>query len=139
MLPESASFSSSSGRPRPELDDVARHQQHAGRAEAALQPVLFGEGAAQHGHQRIGLEGFQRLDAAALGGDGKRDAAAHRLAVEQHGAGAADAMLAAQMGGGQVQPVAQEVGQRLARLDAGADRGAVDLKGDLWRIMRGRP
>ena len=48
----------------------------------------------------------------------QHQAGAHRLAVEQHGAGAADAVLAADMGAGQRQIVAKEVAQQQARFDA---------------------
>ena len=56
------------------------------------------------------------------------EAGAHRLAVDQHGAGAADAVLAADVGAGQPQLVAQAVGERQARLDVDADLLAVDLE-----------
>ena len=55
---------------------------------------------------------------------------AHRLAVEQHGAGAAHAVLAADVGAGQAELVAQEVAEQEARLDLGGMRGAVDRDGD---------
>ena len=58
----------------------------------------------------------------------EHQAGAHRLAVDQHGAGAADAVLAADMGAGEPQLVAQAIGQRQARLDVDADLLAVDLE-----------
>ena len=48
---------------------------------------------------------------------GEHEAAADRLAVDDHGAGAADAVLATDMGPRQPQVLAQEVGEGLARLD----------------------
>jgi fructose-specific phosphotransferase system component IIB len=48
----------------------------------------------------------------------KNKAAAHHLAVEPHGTGAADAVFAADMRSGQAEIVAQEIDQRLARRNA---------------------
>ena len=53
----------------------------------------------------------------ALGLRGEHQAGAHRDAVEQHGAGAADAVLAAGMRALEVELVAQAIEQRGARLD----------------------
>jgi hypothetical protein len=49
---------------------------------------------------------------------GKDEAAAHHLAIEPHGTGAADAVLAADMRSGQAEIVAQEIDQRFARRNA---------------------
>ena len=57
---------------------------------------------------------------APVAGDRVGDAGARRLAVDLDGAGAADAMLAAEMRAGQQQMLAQEVGETAARLDLGA-------------------
>ena len=59
---------------------------------------------------------------------GKHQAGAHRDAVEQHGAGAADAVLAAGMRAGQRQLVAQAIEQRGARLDVERAVFAVDVE-----------
>ena len=56
------------------------------------------------------------------------EAAAHDLAVEPHRAGAAHAVLAADMGAGERQVVAQKVDQRLARFDARKNILAVDAQ-----------
>ena len=47
----------------------------------------------------------------------EHQAGAHRLAVEEDRAGAADAVLAADVRAGQAELVAQEVAQQQARLD----------------------
>ena len=49
---------------------------------------------------------------------GQGQAAARGAPVDQHRAGAADAVLAAEMGSGQLELLAQEIGQMLPRLDA---------------------
>ena len=56
------------------------------------------------------------------------DAGANRHAVDQHRAGAADAVLAAEMGAGQVAALAQKIRQMGARLDAARNRLAVDVE-----------
>ena len=50
---------------------------------------------------------------------GQHQARTHRLAVDQHGAGAADTVLAADVGAGQFEIVAQKVDQRAAHLGRG--------------------
>src|SRR5262249_47499238 len=57
-------------------------------------------------------------------------AGARRPAVDPHGAGAADAVLAADMRAGQMQVFAQRVGQQFARLGAKLVRLAVDAEPD---------
>src|SRR5215831_1040847 len=105
-------------------------QQHAGRAEAALRGVARDELA------------LQLRDLAAIGQplDGihglagnlrrQREAAARDAAVDHHGACAADPVLAAEMGSGQLQLLAQEVGEVLARLDPPLQRLAVQSRFD---------
>ena len=67
-------------------------------------------------------------DLAAVGLHREHQAGAHRRAVDDHGAGAAHAVLAADMGAGQPQIVAQAIRQRQPRLDLDLDLLAVDLK-----------
>ena len=107
-----------------------RHQGHqeAGRAEAALQAVRLPERLLQ----RVELAGprrqpLDRRQLAAVGLHGEHQAGAHRLAVEQDRAGAAHAVLAADVGAGQAQLVAQEVGEQQARLDLALVGRAVDV------------
>src|SRR5581483_7566087 len=106
--------------------DVARGHQHAGRAVAALEPVLGLEGGAKPRGNRILVEPLDGADLAPLAGERQGDAGARRRIVDQQGAGAADAVLAADMRAGQELLLAQEIGEAGARLDHRADRGAVD-------------
>jgi len=57
------------------------------------------------------------------------EAGSDGLAVEQHRAGTAGAVLAAEMGGGQPAAVTQEVGQRLPRLDVVGSYGVNGVSG----------
>src|SRR5690606_29115109 len=58
---------------------------------------------------------LDRLDVTALDLDRQHEARAHRLAVDEHRAGAANAVLAADMGAGGADLVTQEVRQQHAR------------------------
>src|SRR5579863_5500012 len=93
-----------------------RADQHTGRAEAALQGVARAERLLQIGNHpgiRDALDGF---DIGTIALHGKDEAAANHLPVDLYRAGAADAVLAADMAAGQAEIVAQEIDQRFARL-----------------------
>ena len=111
--------------------DVARRDDHAWRAEAALQRVVLGKRPAKGRHDRVGLKAFDRLDHGAVVGVCISDARTDRLAVDQNGAGAANPLFAGQMRPGQVQPVTQNGGELRAGLDLGMAQLAVDGDGNL--------
>ncbi len=122
------------------LQRVRRQHQEARRAEAALQAVVIDEGLLQR-MQRLAIgEPFDGADLPAVGLDREHQAGADRLAVEDDGAGAADAVLAADMGAGLAAVVADRIDQRLARLDADVVRAAVDRQRDVDLVthQRGR-
>jgi hypothetical protein len=76
------------------------------------------------GQGAISLQASRKLSVA-VGLDGQEQAAADGLAVHQHRARSADAMLAADVGAGQAELFAQEIDQRgcaLPRWPAVADR-----------------
>ncbi len=80
------------------------------------------------------IHGPQSLDGenlVAIGLHGEHQAGADRLSVEQDGARAAHAVLAADVRAGQTQLVAQEVAQQQARLDGPFILGAVDGDGHI--------
>ncbi len=110
---------------------VLRGREHAGRAVAALQGVALLERRLQVGDLAGIRQAFDGLDLGAVALHRQHQAAAHDLAVHPHGAGAADAVLAADMAAGERQILAQEIDQRLARLDALGDRLAVDGEGNV--------
>src|SRR4051812_16669347 len=113
-------------RSRAAQNKVARRDQHSRRAVAALQGVLALESLAQFARDLVVVQSLDGDDFGAVAGDRIGDAGAHRYAVDQDRAGAADAVLAAEMGAGQVAAFAQEIGQMRARPDRSGNRLAVD-------------
>src|SRR5205085_1323834 len=83
------------------------------------------KGLAQLGAELI-VESLDRGDRGARAGERVGDAGAGRGAVDQHRAGAANAVLAAEMRAGEVQRVAQEVAEMRPRLDLGGNGPSVD-------------
>ena len=70
------------------------------------------------GMQFVALgEALDGADVLAVGLHGEHEAGAHRLVVDDHGAGAADAVLAADMRAGLSAVLADGVDQRAPRLD----------------------
>ena len=66
---------------------------------------------------------FDRVDLRSVAEDGKGDARARRLTVDQQRAGAAGALFAAQVCGGQIELLAQKIRKMHAWLDALGNRG----------------
>ena len=86
-----------------------------GRAVAALGGAQLGEGLLQRVEPAAVGHALDGLDLASLALDGQRQAGEHRLAVDQHGARAALAQLAAVLGAGEVELLAQHLEQGLVR------------------------
>ncbi len=85
----------------------------AGSAEAALHGA-GGDERALHGMQPpVGCKALDRHDLPPVGLRAVHEARAHELAVEQHRAGAALALLAGALGARQVEPLAQHEQQAL--------------------------
>jgi hypothetical protein len=101
---------------------------HPRGAEAALQAVAVDEGLLD----RVALgplrQAFDAGDPPTLGLQRQHGAALHRLAVEQHRAGAALAGVAADMRAGQAQLLAQYFDQQALRLDLQLHGPAVDFE-----------
>ena len=100
--------------------------QHSGRTEAALQSVLVMERRLQEQHQLILLETFQCPDIGTINTDGERDTGPRWLVIDQHRAGAAAALLAAEMRRGQPKFLAQQVREAGAGFDRGHNPFAID-------------
>src|SRR3954451_357314 len=105
--------------------------QDARGAEAALQRVMTTECCLQN-REPTGLrrKALDRADASAVGLHGEREAGARRYAIDLDGAGTAHAMLAADMGAGETETVAQEIGEQHAWFGVGLMRAAVDFQTD---------
>jgi NAD(P)-dependent dehydrogenase (short-subunit alcohol dehydrogenase family) len=86
-----------------------------------------------------GIEPLDGLELGAVELDGEEQARAHRLAVEEDGAGAADSVLAAEMGARQLQVLAQEVREALPRLHQALVRLAVHGQADDTRRVHAAP
>ena len=109
--------------------------QDAGRAVAALQAVAIAHRLLQRMQMfAVGREPLDGRDRVAVGLRREHQAGAHGSAVEDHRAGAADAVLAADMRAGEQQIVAQEIAEQQPRLDAAPVRRAVHRDGDVVRV-----
>jgi hypothetical protein len=89
------------------------HRRHdlAGRTEAALETVMVDEGLLDR-VQRIAVrQPLDGRDLTAVDGGGKHHAGIHPPAIEVDGAGAALAEIAALLGAGEAEPLAQGVEQ----------------------------
>ena len=84
-----------------------------------------------------GRQALDRRHRGAVDLDGEHQARAHRLTVHQHGAGAADAVLAADVRAGEAELVAQEVAEEQARLDVGGVGRAIDGHADAETFRHG--
>src|SRR5580698_131405 len=113
------------------LQHVRCQHQKTRRAIAALQAVIVDEGLLQHRQLVAVGKALDGADFLALRLNGEHQAGAHRLVVDNYGTGAADAVLAADMGASLAAIVADGVDQRLARLDADRIIAAVDGERDV--------
>ena len=117
-------------RRRRAVEQVGCGHQHAGSADAALRGAVLQERAAQALGQPARANAFDGLDRRAAGLRRRHQAGAHLLAVEEHGAGAAVARLAADLGSGEAELVAQRVGKRCERSGDSRDRPPVQREAD---------
>jgi hypothetical protein len=80
-------------------------------AEPALQRVALVEGLLHRPHPAVrGAQALDRGDRGTVEGDREQQAGPHRCAVDQHRAGAADPVLAPDVGAGEPHVVTQRVG-----------------------------
>src|SRR5215470_2898353 len=98
-------------------EQLLRGEQHAGRAEAALQRVAAPEVLLQVGNLAGIGHAFDGLDPRAVVLNREGETAAHHDAIDTHGAGAAEAVLPAYMAAGQAERLPQEIDKRHARID----------------------
>src|SRR5512134_10149 len=94
-----------------------RGHQDARRAIAALRGAEVGEGRLQRMQLRTARQTLHRIDQFVGALHGENQAGKLRLAVDEHGAGAAFAELAAVLGAGKAEILAQHFEQRLVRCE----------------------
>src|SRR5262244_2119912 len=116
-------------------EQFLRGEQHARRAVAALQGVARDERLLQIGDLVRSGHAFDGVDARAVALHRQHQAAAHDHPVDAYAARAAYAVLAADMTARERDVVAQEVDQRLARVDPFAHLLAVHGDGDVVEAL----
>ena len=102
-------------------------QDHAGGAEAALESLRIEKRLLHRMGAAVGRQTLDGGDGVAVGAEGRDQAAMHRLAVDQHGAGAAVAGVAAFLDA-EMAELAQERAQALAGARGFRKCLAVDLE-----------
>ena len=90
------------------LEQLLGRHDHAGSAEAALEAMLVPEGFLHGVELAVGGEAFDGHHLAAIRLDGEHGAGLYGLAVERHGAGAADGGFAADVAAGESDDFAQK-------------------------------
>jgi hypothetical protein len=115
-----------------------RHED-PGRAEAALHGVVLDELPLER-RQVLGVrrQPLHRRDASAIRLRRKHQARAHGLAVHEHGARAAHAVLAAEVRSRELELAAQQISEREARLDRRRSLLSVDVHADRSPLAHAR-
>src|SRR2546425_1278581 len=124
-------------RVRLALEQCLRRHQDPGGAIAALRAAEVCKGRLQWVQLSVARQPLDCLDRPPLEIEGKREAGEHRHALHQHRAGAAFAELAAVLGAGQVQVLAQHFEQRLVRGERNLLLLAVDAQREVDVLRRG--
>ena len=109
-------------------NQIPGRDQHAGRAESALQCVFPVEGGAQLDCDLVVIQPLDGGDVRAAAGAGEGDARANGLAVDKQRAGPANPMLAPKMRSREVERFPQEVGEMQTGLDLHRNCAAVDAE-----------
>jgi hypothetical protein len=120
-------------RRRTLLQQVLRRDQHSGRTEAALQRVARVKGGLQIGDLAAVGQSFNGLDGSVVRLHRQHQTGTHDIPVHPHRACAAHPVLAAHMGSGQLEILAQEVRQIETRQNVGANTLPVDVERYLHR------
>jgi hypothetical protein len=103
----------------------------ARRAVSALERVVADEGVLQGVHFSVGGQALDGGDGAAVVSHGQGQAGVGPPSVDQHGARAALAVIAALLRSGQAELLAEQVEQGRPRIDGQPVQDAVDVDGDL--------
>src|SRR5712672_866636 len=112
------------------LQQILRGHQHARRAVAALKGVAVTKGSLEIGDLTAVGQSLDGFDRCAMRLHREHQAGAHDLAIDTHGAGPANTVLAADMGTGQFQMLAQKIREIDARQYMRLDALAIDFERD---------
>src|SRR6202040_2223771 len=111
------------------FQQLARHQNEARRAEAALERAGFDEGLLHRVELRAVRNALDGLDASTVGERGKKQTPRDRTAVEDHGAAPAQPLGTAFPRAAKAE-LLQQLDQIVMRRDGRGDRLAVERKLD---------
>ncbi len=127
------------GRSRLGAEERGRRHDLAGLAVAALRDVLLDPRRLER-VEAVRGQAFDGRDLRARDLADRRHAGSHRLAIEVHGARAAEGHAAAEFGAGEIELVAEHPEERRVGRDVDLVAGAVDAEGDhrLTRTPRSR-
>jgi hypothetical protein len=112
-------------------DELRRGQQHARRAEAALERIALVELVLKRRELAVFGKTFDRVDARACALHREHEAPADDFSVEPNRARAAHAVLAAHVRAGQAELIAQEIHEVQTRRDTPRDVAAIHGEGEL--------
>src|SRR5262249_12638081 len=115
-----------------------RGQDHTRRAEAALQAVVLDERTLNRMQRAVGCQPLDRRDVATIRLPGEHGAALHGASVEEDGAGAALARVAADVGPRPPEAGTKRLHEECAILDVQQTRLAVDDERELRHRRAGR-
>jgi hypothetical protein len=116
------------------LEQIERREQHAGRAEATLKAVVLVKSLLERVQRAVRAKSLDREELHPVRLNGQHQARAGRLAVHEHGAGAAETVLAADVSPRQPEVFPEKVDQELSRLTATLPRLAVHRQPDRGKI-----
>src|SRR5579859_1017987 len=118
------------GRPGLVLEEVDRREDHARRAEAALQTVVLAKSLLHRVQLAVAREALDGGHLRAVRLDGEHRAALHGATADQHGARAALAGVAADVRAREREALAQELDEEHLGLDVGAHVSSIDAQLD---------
>ena len=116
------------------LEYPGRQHQETWRAKPALQAMMLPERLLQWMQDVAVRKALDRADFAAVCLHPEHQAGAHRCTIDDHRAGAADTVLAAEMGASQPALIAQRVRQAASRFYADFEADLVCREGDVHRF-----
>ncbi len=112
------------------VEKCFRRHDEALRAEAALRAAVLRESALQWMQPAVALQAFDRRDLVANGFQSHCQTREPRAAINMHGAAAARAHVAAALGAGEIEVLANGIEQHVIRPDRDFVGRAVNAQGD---------